>query len=187
MNPITTDVWLDRECEVPIRKVLSPNCNPRPDHTDISLLVIHNISLPAGEFGGECVEHLFTNCLNCEAHPDFRDLQGVEVSSHFFIDRQGDVTQFVPLNLRAWHAGVSVFDGCSQCNDFSIGIELEGTDICPYTEHQYQSLAKISLAIMTAYPLIDTSRIVGHCDIAPGRKTDPGGAFDWAYYHRLLR
>ena len=187
MNAITTDVWLDNLCKIPVRKVPSPNCNPRPNHTDISLLVIHNISLPEGTFGGECVEQLFTNCLDCEAHADFSDLQGVEVSSHLFIDREGDVTQFVPLNLRAWHAGVSEFDGCPQCNDFSIGVELEGTDIYPYTEQQYQSLAKISSVIMSAYPLIDMARIVGHCDIAPGRKTDPGGSFDWAYYHQLLR
>ena len=111
----------------------------------------------------------------------------MEVSSHLFIDREGSVTQFVPLNLRAWHAGVSAFDGCSQCNDFSIGIELEGTDVCPYTENQYQSLATVSSAIMAVYPLIDVSRIVGHCDIAPERKTDPGEAFDWDYYRRLLK
>jgi len=187
LNPITTDVWLDSLCKAPIRKVPSPNFNLRPNHAEVSLLVIHNISLPAGEFGGKFVEQLFTNCLDCDARADFKDLQGMEVSSHLFIDREGSVTQFVPLNLRAWHAGVSAFDGCSQCNDFSIGIELEGTDVCPYTENQYQSLAIVSSAIMAVYPLIDVGRIVGHCDIAPERKTDPGEAFDWDYYRRLLK
>ncbi len=187
LKPTTTDIWLDELLNTPVRKVPSPNCNARPDPGDISLLVIHNISLPAGSFGGDCVEKLFTNCLDCGEHPDFEDLRGLEVSAHLFIDRAGDIIQFVPFNLRAWHAGVSAFDGCSHCNDYSIGIELEGTDSCPYTDDQYRSLASVSAAIMARYPQIGAHRIVGHSDIAPDRKTDPGEAFDWAYYRRLLR
>lgn len=168
------------------RHIPSSNCNQRPADSEISLLVIHNISLPAGEFGGQCIEQLFTNCLDCTAHPDFQDLNGLRVSAHLLIDRHGAVTQFVPLCRRAWHAGQSEFGGQTGCNDFSIGIELEGTDDCPYTEQQYQALAKLTGQIRALYPAITSDRIVGHSDISPGRKSDPGKAFDWDYFFQLI-
>ncbi len=169
------------------RYVASPNCNLRPAGISIDLLVIHNISLPAGQFGGDYIEQLFTNCLDCHAHPDFDDLRGVEVSSHLLINRGGEVTQFVPFNLRAWHAGRSLFGDRENCNDFSIGIELEGTDNCLYTEQQYQALVAVTRQLMRDYPAITVDTIVGHSDIAPGRKTDPGPAFNWAYYFEQLQ
>ena len=183
MNPNTSQClqWLADTRQLP-----SPNFNTRPEGSEVSLLVIHNISLPAGEFGGRCIEKLFTNCLDCDAHPSFADLRGLEVSSHCLINRDGVITQFVPFNQRAWHAGESSFQGQSNCNDFSIGIELEGTDDCPYTASQYQALHQLTLQIMAAYPAITPDRIVGHCDIAPGRKTDPGASFDWVYFKGLL-
>lgn len=165
-----------------VRHQPSPNYNQRPAGAQIDLLVIHNISLPAGEFGTGCVEQLFTNCLDCNSHPSFSDLEGVKVSSHLLIDRAGQIIQFVPLHLRAWHAGDSSFQGRTGCNDFSIGVELEGTDHSPYTERQYESLQQLSRNIMALYPLISTDNIVGHSDIAPSRKTDPGEAFDWQRY-----
>lgn len=167
-------------------KIPSPNFNQRPDPSEISLLVIHNISLPAGNFGGPYVQQLFTNCLDCSAHPSFADLQGLTVSAHLFIDRLGGITQFVSFNDRAWHAGVSQFDGRENCNDFSIGIELEGSDDCAYSEAQYRELLAVTESLQSYYPAITTARIVGHCDIAPGRKTDPGAAFDWTYYKNAL-
>ncbi|MFA7553673.1 MAG: 1,6-anhydro-N-acetylmuramyl-L-alanine amidase AmpD [Spongiibacteraceae bacterium] len=175
------DLWLPD-----IRRVPSPNCNQRPANTPVDLLVIHNISLPAGVFGGSCIEQLFTNCLDCNSHDSFQDLQGLEVSAHFLIRRDGSAVQFVPLNLRAWHAGLSAFCGRENCNDFSVGIELEGTDSCPYTELQYQALAVLTARIMAVCPDISLERIVGHCDIAPQRKTDPGDSFNWNYYRQLL-
>lgn len=169
-----------------VRRLCSPNFNQRPADAEVSLLVIHNISLPAGQFGSGCVEQLFTNCLDCCSHPDFASLEGLQVSAHLFIDRRGAVTQFVPLNCRAWHAGESEYCGRSGCNDYSIGVELEGTDDCPYTTEQYQSLVTMTQYLCKAYPAISKDRIVGHSDIAPGRKTDPGQAFDWGYYLGLL-
>ncbi|WP_269617858.1 1,6-anhydro-N-acetylmuramyl-L-alanine amidase AmpD [Zhongshania sp. BJYM1] len=164
----------------------SPNYNQRPDGADISLLVIHNISLPAGQFGGPYVHALFTNCLDCSVHDSFSDLNGLQVSSHLFIDREGGIHQFVSFNDRAWHAGVSRFDGRENCNDFSIGVELEGADDIPYTDAQYRELIAVTESLRAYYPAISSARIVGHCDIAPGRKTDPGSAFDWAYYKNEL-
>lgn len=157
----------------------SDNCNERPPGMPVDLLVIHNISLPPGEFGGSHVRDLFTNCLDCQAHPALQELTGLRVSAHVFIDRSGVVTQFVSFLQRAWHAGESVFAGRSNCNDFSIGIELEGTDTLPYTAAQYAALAAVATALMSVYPGIVPARIVGHSDIAPQRKTDPGPAFDW--------
>jgi len=171
---VSPDHWLPDA-----HRVISSNCNERPAQTDISLLVIHNISLPAGEFGGPYIEQLFTNCLDCSCHDSFTDLENLEVSSHLLIDRKGDITQFVPFNRRAWHAGQSSFKGEDNCNDFSIGIELEGTDELPYEAAQYDTLVRVCRQIMGFYPLITRDRIVGHCDIAPERKTDPGPAFDW--------
>ena len=165
----------------------SPNCNARPDPADISLLVIHNISLPPGEFGGVCIREFFCNELDCDTHPYFDRLRDLKVSAHLLITRAGALVQFVPFDRRAWHAGVSRFEGRDNCNDYSIGIELEGTDTAAYTEAQYASLAQVTGELMQAYPAITPGRITGHSDIAPGRKSDPGPAFDWPYYRGLLQ
>jgi AmpD protein len=161
------------------RRVTSPNFDERPDPADIALLVIHSISLPPGQFGGDAIERLFTNTLDPAAHPYFETLGGLQVSAHCVIARDGAVTQYVPFDRRAWHAGESWFDGRGRCNDFSIGIELEGCDEQPFTEAQYVQLARVTRALMQAYPAITPARIAGHSDIAPGRKTDPGPHFDW--------
>jgi len=163
----------------------SPNCNERPEG-EISLLVIHNISLPPGQFGGGQIESLFCNRLDWDAHPFFTEIRGLEVSAHLLIDRAGTLTQFVPFDRRAWHAGRSCFQGREACNDFSIGIELEGTDELPYTERQYERLIQVTRALLNTYPDLTPERIVGHCQIAPGRKTDPGPAFDWARFLAAL-
>lgn len=158
------------------------HCDARPQGEEISLLVIHNISLPAGEFGTPYVDDLFMGAINCNAHPSFSDLQGLSVSAHCFIKRTGEIVQYVPFSKRAWHAGKSEFLGRERCNDFSIGIELEGTDSSGYTQSQYNTLQSITKLLMNKYPSINKARIVGHCDIAPGRKTDPGESFDWQYF-----
>ncbi|OGA33738.1 MAG: N-acetyl-anhydromuranmyl-L-alanine amidase [Betaproteobacteria bacterium RIFCSPLOWO2_12_FULL_64_23] len=158
------------------RYVASANCDERPPGEPVTLLVIHNISLPPGEFGGDGIARLFTNDLDCAAHPYYRTLAGMRVSAHFLIRRGGELLQFVPCTKRAWHAGVSAWCGRGECNDYSIGIELEGADDVPYAEPQYRVLAQLARALRSAYPIAD---IVGHCDIAPGRKTDPGSSFDW--------
>ena len=168
------------------RRCRSDNFNPRPDSNDISLLVIHNISLPPGQFGTGCVQAFFCNELDCYSHPQLEELTGVQVSAHLFIDRNGDCFQFVSLLDRAWHAGVSCFDGRENCNDFSIGIELEGEDLRPYTDAQYRELAAVTQAMLRRFPGLVPERITGHSDIAPGRKTDPGPAFDWVYYKSLI-
>ncbi len=160
----------------------SPNFDARPKGTDISLLVIHNISLPPGEFGTDCPAKLFVNELDFDAHPWFEQIRGLKVSSHFLIERDGTVTQFVSCNDRAWHAGVSCFNERTACNDFSIGVELEGTDDLPYTETQYERLGELTTTLQTHYRLTAAR---GHCHIAPGRKTDPGQAFDWSRYAKL--
>jgi AmpD protein len=164
----------------------SPNFGPRPDGAGISLLVVHNISLPPGQFGGDAIERFFCNCLDASEHPYFETIAGMQVSAHALIRRDGSVIQFVSFLDRAWHAGRSSFRGEQECNDFSIGIELEGADDIPYTDEQYQSLADVSAYVMAAWPEIRRDRITGHCDIAPGRKTDPGPAFDWKHYHQRL-
>jgi AmpD protein len=168
------------------RRVPSPNWDPRPPGTQVDLLVIHGISLPPGEFGGPWIDALFQNRLPTDAHPFFAGLAGLRVSAHLLIRRDGELVQYVPLGLRAWHAGRSQFAGRTGCNDFSIGIELEGTDQIPYTAAQYRCLAATTRAILTCYPLITPQRIAGHSDIAPGRKTDPGPAFDWGRYRGEL-
>jgi len=168
------------------RVLASPNVDLRPDESDISLLVIHNISLPPGQFGGGHVAELFTNTLDPNAHPYFAEIADFKVSAHLLIDREGVVTQFVPFDQRAWHAGVSEFDGRGACNDFSIGIELEGTDTEPYTDLQYQRLAAITQCLIAEYTALTSERVVGHSDIAPDRKTDPGPAFDWARFKTLF-
>ncbi|HLV48429.1 MAG TPA: 1,6-anhydro-N-acetylmuramyl-L-alanine amidase AmpD [Aliidiomarina sp.] len=165
----------------------SPHKDERPIANDISLLVIHGISLPAGEFGGPHVDDLFMGCLDCAAHSSFEPLEGMRVSAHCFIRRDGALVQYVPFHQRAWHAGVSQWAGRERCNDFSIGIELEGTDVAPYTEEQYETLVQLSCALMATYPEITLDRVIGHEHIAPGRKTDPGPAFDWEMFKRRLR
>ena len=165
---------------------LSPNQDERPPGAVVDLLVIHNISLPPGEFGGPWIEQLFTNCLELGIHPYFRELDGLRVSTHLLIRRDGSLIQYVPFHQRAWHAGASRFEGRENCNDFSIGIELEGTDETPYTEAQYRALAQAAREVMALYPTITPERICGHNDIAPGRKSDPGPAFDWLRFRRLL-
>ncbi|MDQ3959940.1 MAG: 1,6-anhydro-N-acetylmuramyl-L-alanine amidase AmpD [Pseudomonadota bacterium] len=170
-----------------VRRLPSPNCDDRPAGTDIELLVIHGISLPPGQYGGGYIDRLFTNTLDPEVHPYFRAIGGLKVSAHVVIDRAGDLTQYVPFHRRAWHAGNSHFEGRSACNDFSIGIELEGCDDEPYQAVQYRVLADLATLLMRVWPAIQGARIVGHAEIAPGRKTDPGPAFDWGYFRSLLR
>jgi AmpD protein len=163
--------------------VASPNFDARPAGTKISLLVIHNISLPPGEFGGEGIFRLFTNTLDSAAHPYYATLSGLRVSSHFLVRRDGALVQFVSCLDRAWHAGVSSWCGRERCNDFSIGVELEGTDDHPYADAQYRALAELTRALRQRHPISD---IAGHAEISPGRKTDPGPAFDWLRYRGLL-
>ncbi|UTW47744.1 1,6-anhydro-N-acetylmuramyl-L-alanine amidase AmpD [Bacterioplanoides sp. SCSIO 12839] len=161
----------------------SPNFGERPQ-TDISLLVVHNISLPPGQYGGGYVQQFFRNGLSPDEHPYFAEIANLQVSSHLFIERSGKLVQFVNLNDRAWHAGISAFEGRENCNDYSIGIELEGCDHEAYTEAQYRVLADVTQALMLAYPDITPERIVGHEHIAPGRKTDPGPAFNWSAFKK---
>lgn len=172
------DGWCDQ-----VLRIASPNCDARPQDASIDLLVIHNISLPPGQFGGAQICDLFTNRLDCDAHPYFDQLRTLRVSAHFLIRRDGAVIQFVSTNDRAWHAGASSFGGRQRCNDFSIGIELEGTDFEPFAEPQYAALAGLTHALQARYRLTD---IAGHEHIAPGRKTDPGPFFDWQQYCRSL-
>lgn len=163
------------------RYLPSPNADERPDERDLQLIVIHGISLPPGRFGGSGVEQLFTNTLDPTEDDYYRQIQGLKVSSHLFINRRGELMQFVPFNKRAWHAGVSHFKDRSACNDFSIGIELEGTDKTPYTAAQYETLSQVLLSLVAAYPTLSLERVRGHSDIAPGRKSDPGEYFMWSF------
>ena len=168
------------------RRLASPNCDQRPPGTEIDLLVIHSISLPPGEFGGCWIDDLFLNRLDPAAHPYFETIHHFRVSAHLLIDRDGALTQYVPLDRRAWHAGRSCFDGREACNDFSIGIELEGDDDTPFTDAQYHRLAAVTGEIMDRYPAITPARITGHCHIAPERKTDPGPLFEWQRYREAI-
>ena len=170
----------------PARYHPSPNCDPRPDGCELELIVVHGISLPPGEYGGPWIDRLFDNRLPPEVHPYFASIADLKVSSHLLIRRDAELVQYVPFHLRAWHAGVSSYQGRERCNDYSIGIELEGQDEEPYTPNQYQRLAEVILALETAYPGIDRQRVVGHSDIAPGRKTDPGPAFSWGLLDEKL-
>jgi len=170
----------------PARFVPSPNRDARPEGAAPELLVVHGISLPPGRFGGGDVEALFTNTLDWDAHPYFDEIRGLEVSSHLLIRRDGALIQFVPFAERAWHCGASVFRGRPRCNDFSVGIELEGDDDTPYDDRQYDVLAPVIAALREAYPGITNRRIAAHSDIAPGRKTDPGPAFDWLRLYDAL-
>lgn len=164
----------------------SINHDDRPNGMTIDVLVIHAISMPPGEYGSGDIERLFANTLDFEAHPFFASIAGITVSSHLLIRRNGGVVQFVPFTQRAWHAGVSQFEGRARVNDFSIGIEMEGSDYAPFEEVQYQSLIGVTRALQQVYPRIAEKRIVGHADIAPGRKTDPGPHFNWCRYRKAL-
>jgi N-acetyl-anhydromuramoyl-L-alanine amidase len=168
------------------RQVPSPNFDARPSGMAMDLIVVHGISLPPGEFGGPWIDRLFTNLLPADAHPYFAEVAGLKVSSHLCIRRDGNVTQYVKFHERAWHAGQSNWEGRPACNDFSIGVELEGTDTVPYDPRQYEALAGLVAALCRAYPELSPDRLVGHSDVSPGRKTDPGPAFDWAHARRLI-
>ncbi len=175
---VTDDHWLR-----PAKRLPSANCNERPPSAAVELVVVHGISLPPGKFGGSSVTDLFLNRLDTGAHPSFATLEGLRVSSHLFITRRGAVSQFVPFDRRAWHAGESVWRGRPGCNDYAIGIELEGTDDRAYTDSQYRRLRQVLEALLARYPRLSPDAIVGHFEVAPGRKTDPGPVFDW---RRLL-
>jgi AmpD protein len=175
---LAADGWVDAA-----RRVLSPNRDERPAGAEVSLLLIHSISLPPGQFGGDAIERLFTNRLDPRADPSFESVAGLRVSAHFLVRRDGALTQFVSCADRAWHAGVSRWKGRERCNDFSIGIELEGTDERPYTAKQYARLAALVRRLKRSWPIED---IAGHSDVAPGRKTDPGPSFDWPRLRRLI-
>ncbi|ATP11111.1 1,6-anhydro-N-acetylmuramyl-L-alanine amidase AmpD [Aeromonas salmonicida subsp. pectinolytica 34mel] len=178
---IDSDGWCEQA-----RKVPSPHHNERASVDDISLLVVHGISLPPGEFGGPWIDDLFLGRLDPTAHPYFASIHQLRVSAHCLIRRDGELVQYVPFGARAWHAGISSWEGREACNDFSIGIELEGTDEQPYSDAQYEVLSGLSRTISRHYPAITAQRIVGHCDIAPGRKTDPGDSFEWQRYRQIL-
>lgn len=175
------EIWLPGLAHEP-----SPNADERPPGCEVDLLVIHNISLPPGEFGGGHIRDLFLNRLDEQTHPYFAEIAHLEVSAHLLIRRDGSAQQFVALNRRAWHAGLSSFCGRGRCNDFSIGIELEGSDDTPYTAPQYLRLASLTAEILALFPAILPGRIVGHSDISPGRKTDPGPHFDWSLYREMV-
>ena len=166
--------------------VESPNCDERPAECAPDLIVVHGISLPPGEFGGPWIDRLFTNTLPADRHPYFAEIAGLEVSAHFLVRRDGALVQYVPVNRRAWHAGQSCFEGRERCNDFSIGIEMEGEDSTPYEQVQYDTLVTLIVSLREQLPSLRHAPVVGHSDIAPGRKTDPGEAFDWQYLTDLL-
>ena len=167
-----------------VLQIASPNCDERPDGATVRLLVIHNISLPPGEFGGTGIVELFTNTLDPAAHPYYAQIAGLKVSAHFLVRRDGAIVQFVATEMRAWHAGVSSWNGRERCNDFSIGVELEGADDREFADAQYAALAALTRAVCARYAIDD---IVGHADIAPGRKTDPGPCFNWERFRRSCR
>ena len=175
---VSPNGWIDAA-----RRIRSPNCDARPPRTQVFLAVLHSISLPPGRYGGDAIERLFTNRLDPQAHPDFKPIASMRVSAHFLVRRDGALLQFVPVHRRAWHAGASSWRGRARCNDFSIGVELEGTDQAPFAPPQYRTLQRLLLSLRRALPLRD---VAAHSEIAPGRKTDPGARFDWARLHRLL-
>jgi N-acetyl-anhydromuramoyl-L-alanine amidase len=170
----------------PINYQPSPHHDERPAGAEIDMIVVHGISLPPGEFGSNAIETFFCGKLDMNSHPAFADIAALRVSAHLLIRRTGEIIQFVPFTRRAWHAGESAFQSRTRCNDFSIGIELEGTDHIPYEQVQYQQLGHVITLLTQAYPAITQDRIVGHSDISPGRKTDPGPAFDWVYLRGIL-
>src|ERR1700722_2072190 len=182
------DLWIDLDNGLMrgARQVASPNYDSRPPGIEADLIVVHGISLPPGEFGGPWIDRLFTNTLPPEVHPYFAEVGPLRVSSHVVIERDGAVTHYVRFTERAWHAGKSSYQGREACNDFSVGVELEGTDTLPYEAAQYAALAQVVAALCAAYPRLSPDRLVGHSDIAPGRKTDPGPAFEWPRARRLI-
>lgn len=185
--PMSPGIHRETGLLVGVRQVLSPHHDARPAGTGIDLVVIHGISLPPGRFGGPGIDQLFCGNLSAESHPYFASIAGLRVSAHICINRAGEISQYVPFHRRAWHAGVSSWRGREACNDFSIGIELEGTDDTAYVDDQYRALAALIRVLQKTYPDIADDHLVGHCDIAPGRKTDPGVSFDWACLRRLLQ
>ena len=169
-----------------IKRLPSPNHDARPENSAIDLLVIHNISLPPGQFEGDAILRFFQNKLDIDEHPYFKEIADLKVSAHLLIRRNGEIIQFVSFKQRAWHAGTSCFHGRERCNDFSIGIEMEGTDDTPFTPAQYKALGDVTRSLIKHYPKLDKQRIAGHSDIAPDRKTDPGPCFDWQHYKKLI-
>jgi AmpD protein len=169
------------------RQVPSPNCDDRPAGVEADLIIVHGISLPPGEFDGPWIDLLFTNALPHDAHPYFATLADLRVSAHLLVRRTGEVVQYVPFHRRAWHAGASCWQGRERCNDFSIGIELEGTDHSPYESTQYAMLARVIAMLCRSLPHVSPERVVGHSDVAPGRKSDPGPSFDWPRLRSLVQ
>ncbi len=188
-TPFTPTLHIDATTGLLIgaRQVLSPHFDERPAGVKPELLVVHGISLPPGEFGGPWIDRLFTGTLPFDAHPYFRAIAGARVSAHALIRRDGEIVQYVPFGARAWHAGQSEYDGRPACNDFSIGVELEGSDETPYTDAQYEALAQLAAALFDAYPSLGPEHMVGHSDIAPERKTDPGPLFNWRRLRVLVQ
>jgi len=178
LDPLDEEGVLAGTVQVP-----SPNCDERPADSVLRVLVVHNISLPPGQFGGEAIVQLFTNTLDFAAHPYYEALRDLKVSAHFLVRREGELIQLVPCAKRAWHAGSSRWGGRERCNDFSVGVELEGADDQAYSATQYVRLAELLVVLRRRYPIVD---VVGHLDIAPGRKTDPGPAFDWGHFRQSL-
>lgn len=179
---VATGGWLDS-----IRHRPTPHCDQRPTDSEIELIVVHNVSLPAGRFNTGCPEEFFAGAMNWSNYPELVSLRQLRVAPHVLINRDGSAVQFVPFFLRAWHAGVSCWRGRPSCNDFSIGIELEGSDDIPYEPAQYDTLSAVVVAALNAYPRLSMHSIAGHCDVAPGRKTDPGKSFDWHLLHRKVK
>lgn len=180
------DIDLETGLLLQARQVASPNADEYPPGVQPDLIIVHGISLPPGDFGGPWIDRLFVNDLPADAHPYFRQIEGLKASSHLLIRRDGELVQYVSFQRRAWHAGVSTYQGRERCNDFSIGIELEGTDDQAYEAVQYQRLAMAIISLCNCYPSLSVQRIVGHSDVAPGRKTDPGDAFDWVRLHAMI-
>ena len=186
-NNLRPNLIIEQGWIVAVEQQKSDFFTPRCPEDKIYLLIVHNISLPAGEFGGSHITDLFLGKIDAKAHPSFENIAHLQVSAHCLIRRDGSIIQYVSFDDKAWHAGVSSFNGIEKCNNFSIGIELEGTDDMPYEEVQYQQLAKLTESLQIHYPLISNENIVGHCDVAQGRKTDPGPAFNWPYFHQCLQ
>ena len=186
MTLLKKSLRIDNGWLIEVEHCRSPNFNSRPDNMTPRLLVVHNISLPPAKFGGGYIKDLFLNRLDSKVDPYFETIESLKVSAHLLIERDGALIQFVSFDQRAWHAGASEYCNVADCNDFSIGIEMEGTDTLSYTEQQYQQLALVSAALIRYYPQLNSEHVTGHSDIAPQRKTDPGMAFNWTYYHRLL-
>lgn len=184
---LNDDIFLSAAHDKAMRQLRSPHQNERPTGINVDLIVLHAISLPPGQFESNHIENLFMGCLDCAAHADFESLNGLEVSAHFVVDRAGEITQFVGCDQRAWHAGLSEWEGRSGCNDFAIGIEMVGDEERPFTPAQYRETARLCRVLMQRYPLLDAGRIVGHEDIAPGRKWDPGKQWQWDRFHRSLQ